>query len=94
METLHHVHADDVAQMFMKAIQHKNQVLGQSFHAVSDHSITLYGYAHCYMSFFIRKRIFNFCHGINGVLMSTDKMNFFKIHHKIMYFFQEAFFKF
>lgn len=45
METLHHVHADDVAQMFCNAITHRNAALGQSFHAVAAESMTLYGYA-------------------------------------------------
>jgi len=45
METLHHVHADDVAQVFMNCITHRNQALGESFHAVSADSVTLLGYA-------------------------------------------------
>ncbi|MFC6315164.1 NAD-dependent epimerase/dehydratase family protein [Lapidilactobacillus achengensis] len=45
METLHHVHAADVAQLFVRAIQHRASALGQSFHAVAGESITLYGYA-------------------------------------------------
>lgn len=45
METLHHVHADDVAQVFFNAITHRNAALGESFHAVGDQSITLLGYA-------------------------------------------------
>ena len=45
METLHHVHADDVAQVFMNSITHRDQALGESFHAVSSESITLFGYA-------------------------------------------------
>ncbi|HJP62390.1 MAG TPA: NAD(P)-dependent oxidoreductase [Mucilaginibacter sp.] len=45
METLHHVHADDVAQVFFKAIIHRNSALGESFHAVGAQSITLLGYA-------------------------------------------------
>lgn len=52
METLHHVHADDVAQVFYLAIKHRNQSLGESFHAVVDQSITLYGFAQAmYRSF-------------------------------------------
>ncbi len=45
METLHHVHADDVAQSFMKALVNKNKVIGESFHIVSEQAITLRGYA-------------------------------------------------
>ncbi|SIQ92746.1 NAD-dependent epimerase/dehydratase family protein [Halanaerobium kushneri] len=52
METLHHVHAADVAQMFFKAITHRNQALGESFHAVAEDSFTLYGYAKAMYEFF------------------------------------------
>jgi len=45
METLHHVHADDVAQVFFNAINHRKGALGESFHAVGAESITLLGYA-------------------------------------------------
>lgn len=52
METLHHVHGYDVAQMFFKAITHREAALGQSFHAVADESLTLYGYAKIMYEFF------------------------------------------
>lgn len=52
METLHHVHPDDVAQMFVKAIEHRKEALGESFHAVSSESLTLYGYANAVYRFF------------------------------------------
>ena len=45
METVHHVHADDVAQSFMKAIENRNRALGESFHTVSEQALTLRGYA-------------------------------------------------
>lgn len=45
METVHHVHADDVAQSFIRAIDNRNGVLGESFHIVSEQAITLRGYA-------------------------------------------------
>ena len=43
--TLHHVHGKDVAQMFLRCIQFRNNALGRCFQAVSKNSITLYGYA-------------------------------------------------
>lgn len=55
METLHHVHADDVAQMFYKAVTHRNAALGESFHAVAAESMTLYGYALAMYRYFDRK---------------------------------------
>lgn len=45
LETVHHVHADDVAQMVMCAIDHRSAAIGESFHAVSDAALTLRGYA-------------------------------------------------
>jgi len=45
METLHHVHADDVAQAFMKAIDNRSMALGESFYIVSDQALTLLSYA-------------------------------------------------
>jgi nucleoside-diphosphate-sugar epimerase len=45
METLHHVHADDVAQSFMKAMERRSVALAESFHIVSPAALTLRGYA-------------------------------------------------
>jgi nucleoside-diphosphate-sugar epimerase len=45
METVHHVHADDVAQSFIKAIDNRNRAIGESFHIVSEQALTLRGYA-------------------------------------------------
>lgn len=45
METLHHVHADDVAQLFILAMNHWSLSVGESFHAVSAGALTLRGYA-------------------------------------------------
>jgi len=60
METLHHVHAYDVAQCFFKAITHRECALGQSFHAVAEESLTLYGYAKIMYEFFNQKPDINF----------------------------------
>ena len=35
METLHHVHADDVAQSFVRAIANRSVSIGEAFHVVS-----------------------------------------------------------
>lgn len=60
METLHHVHADDVAQMFYRAITHRNASLGESFHAVAEESMTLYGYAKAMYHYFNQEPKINF----------------------------------
>jgi nucleoside-diphosphate-sugar epimerase len=45
LETVHHVHADDVAQAFQRAVERHAQVAGEAFHVVSDRAITLRGLA-------------------------------------------------
>lgn len=45
LETLHHVHADDVAQGFERALQRSGAAVGQSFHLVSERALTLRGFA-------------------------------------------------
>ena len=45
METLHHVHADDVAQCFVRAAEQRNDSPSASFHVVSSAAVTLRGYA-------------------------------------------------
>jgi len=52
METVHHVHADDVAQIFMQALANHSQAVGESFHAVSPAALTLRGYAEQVASWF------------------------------------------
>ncbi|MCC5894081.1 MAG: NAD-dependent epimerase/dehydratase family protein [Alkalibacterium sp.] len=52
METLHPVHGEDVAQMFVDAMNHRSQALGENFHAVSEDALTLYGYAMAMYRFF------------------------------------------
>ena len=45
LETVHHVHADDVAQGFVRALQRRSAGVGESFHLVSPAALTLRGYA-------------------------------------------------
>jgi len=45
METVHHVHADDVAQIVMGAIANRSVAVGEAFNAVSPQAINLKGYA-------------------------------------------------
>jgi len=45
LETLHHVHADDVAQAFLLALANWSAAVGESFHVVSPAALTLRGYA-------------------------------------------------
>jgi nucleoside-diphosphate-sugar epimerase len=44
-ETLHHVHAEDVAQAFVNAMQHWSNAVGESFHVASPAAVTMVGYA-------------------------------------------------
>ncbi len=52
LETVHHVHADDVAQSFMRAIESWSVSVGESFHVVSPRALTLRGYAEAMYAWF------------------------------------------
>jgi nucleoside-diphosphate-sugar epimerase len=52
LETIHHVHADDVAQLFMLALSNWSNAVGESFHAVSPQALTLRGYAEAMAAWF------------------------------------------
>ncbi len=52
METVHHVHADDVAQSFMKALANRSTAVGESFHVVSPAALSLRGYAEAVAGWF------------------------------------------
>jgi nucleoside-diphosphate-sugar epimerase len=45
METLQHVHAEDVARAFVLALRHRQESIRQSFHVVAASALTLRGYA-------------------------------------------------
>ncbi|MGO3884951.1 MAG: NAD-dependent epimerase/dehydratase family protein [Mycetocola sp.] len=44
-ESMHHVHADDVAQVFELALTHRDAAAGEDFHAVAAHALSVQGYA-------------------------------------------------
>src|SRR5262249_46283322 len=52
LETVHHVHAADVAQGFMRAISHWSTGVGKKFNIVSPAAISLRGYAEAVASWF------------------------------------------
>jgi nucleoside-diphosphate-sugar epimerase len=52
LETVHHVHADDVAQSFMQAMVNRSIAVGESFHVVSPAAVTLRGYAEAMAAWF------------------------------------------
>ena len=52
LETVHHVHADDVAQAFFRSIEHWSASVGESFHNVSEQALTLRGYAQAVAGWF------------------------------------------
>jgi len=55
LETMHHVHADDVAQTFQLALEHWDASAGESFFAVSRGALTLRGYAGAVAGWFGRE---------------------------------------
>lgn len=60
LETVHHVHADDVAQSFMRAMERRSVALGESFHVVSPAALTLRGYAEAVAGWFGRTANLNY----------------------------------
>jgi nucleoside-diphosphate-sugar epimerase len=52
LATMHHVHADDVAQAFMCALANWSGAVGESFHVVSPAALTLRGYAESMAAWF------------------------------------------
>lgn len=52
LETVHHVHADDVAQAFTQALAHWSTSIGESFHVVSPAALSLRGYAEAVAGWF------------------------------------------
>jgi nucleoside-diphosphate-sugar epimerase len=55
LETVHHVHADDVAQGFTQAMVYRSASIGESFHVVSPAALTLRGYAEAVSTWFGQK---------------------------------------
>jgi len=55
LETVHHVHADDVAQAFVQAAVYRSVAVGESFHVVSPAALTLRGYAEAVSAWFGEK---------------------------------------
>ena len=51
-ETLHHVHADDVAQAFVQAMGHWSAAVGECFHVVSPAAVSMAGYAEAVAGWF------------------------------------------
>lgn len=55
LETLHHVHADDVAAGFMQALTNKKNAVGESFHLISERALTWRGYAEAIAEWYSQK---------------------------------------
>jgi len=52
LETLHHVHADDVAQVVLLAVANRAASVGEAFNAVSAKALNLRGYAEAMFRWF------------------------------------------
>jgi nucleoside-diphosphate-sugar epimerase len=52
LETLHHVHADDVAQGFERALNRRSAAVGEGFHVTSPQALTVRGYAEAVAGWF------------------------------------------
>lgn len=83
METLHHVHGEDVARLFYQAILHRDRSLGQSFHAVAKESMTLYGYAKAMYRYFNREPRIKFLSWENWCAYTDDEKEIDVTYHHI-----------
>lgn len=55
LETLHHVHADDVAQFVVRAIANRSASVGETFNVVAEKALNLRGYAEAMFRWFGRE---------------------------------------
>lgn len=60
LETVHHVHADDVAQCFQRAIERPEVAAGKSYHVVSERAMTLRGIAETAAGWFGRDAVLDY----------------------------------
>ncbi|MGT2427144.1 NAD-dependent epimerase/dehydratase family protein [Amnibacterium kyonggiense] len=60
LETLHHVHADDVAQAFQLAVERQTDAAGRAFHVVAERAVTLRGYAEAAAGWWARDAVLEF----------------------------------
>ncbi|MHA6299140.1 NAD-dependent epimerase/dehydratase family protein [Devosia sp. CAU 1758] len=60
METVHHVHADDIAMLLMRAMENWSAAKGEAFHAVSPGAVTLRGYAEAMYRWFGKEPALSF----------------------------------
>ncbi|MET0932773.1 MAG: NAD-dependent epimerase/dehydratase family protein [Mycetocola sp.] len=60
LETVHHVHADDVAQAFQRAIERPEVAAGKSYHVVSERAMTLRGIAETAAGWFGQEAVLDF----------------------------------
>ncbi|MEO5889597.1 MAG: NAD-dependent epimerase/dehydratase family protein [Ferruginibacter sp.] len=60
METVHHVHAFDVAAAFLNAVESRPGCIGESFHVVSEQALTLRGYAAAMSKWFGKEAMLRF----------------------------------
>lgn len=55
LETLHHVHADDIAQFVMRAMANRPASIGETFNVVAEKALNLRGYAEAMYRWFGRE---------------------------------------
>lgn len=60
LTTLHHVHADDVASVFVAALNRRSSAAGESFHVVSPAALTMRGFAESAAGWFGREAVLRF----------------------------------
>ena len=52
LATIHHIHADDIAQLCLRALERRQAALGESFSAVAPYAMSLLGCCHAVAALF------------------------------------------
>lgn len=60
LATVHHVHAEDVAQLVARCIARPDAANGEAFHAVSERALTLRGFAEAAAGWFGREAVLRY----------------------------------
>jgi len=75
---LHHVHADDVAHLYERALRQRERAVGETFSAVAPHAMSMRGCATFVAGLFGREPVLEYA-SLEALRGSTSAANFAKI---------------
>lgn len=81
METVHHVHADDVAAVFVQSMRNWSVSVGEEFFALSPQALSLRSYAEFMYRYFGNKPDIRFCSWEDFIRNVPEEDAFFTMDH-------------